>query len=138
MLILYHTCFALASSFNGACVIFTQDHNNIVVYDSNSPSQQNQQTSQTTASVIGEITADEILDMPIVFADESSVDETKPDSNNIAYFISNENDDQLMETKDEIHEPNDTDVSMSKTAISEGLKIKQVNSCHVVNRHNKL
>jgi len=96
------------------------------VYNTNIPSQQN----QTTASVIGEITADEILDMPIVFADETSLDETKPESGNTTYFISNENNDQPITVKEEVLEPKGGDVACkSRTVIPESLKIKQVNFC---------
>lgn len=68
--------------------------------------------------------------MPIVFADETSLDETKSESGNTTYFISNDNDDQPMTVKEEVLEPNDGDVvCKSRTVIPEGLKIKQVNFC---------
>lgn len=111
-------------SLNGTPVIFTQDPKNIVMCSTNFESQPN----QLTTSAIGEITADEILDMPIVFADEPSQDETKSESGNNTFFLTNTNE-QKMVIKEEVHEAKDVSVvhsDQSKNVVRKGLNIKQV------------
>lgn len=90
--------------------------------DSNLNSQQN----ETTAPVLGEITADQILDMPIVFADEPSQEEVKQvDDDNSSYFVSASNQQNIV-VKEEPVDEDDVSSPMTRTTIPERLKIKQV------------
>lgn len=116
---------------NGSPVIFTPDQKNIVVCSSNFQSLNN----QTAAPVMEEITPDQILDMPIVFADEpqEEVVEVKNSVDNSSYFIANLNEfnERKMVVKEEpLDEDEDFDVlcpTISKTTTApERLKIKQV------------
>lgn len=103
--------------------MFTPDQTSIVVCSSNFQSQQN----QPPAPVLGEITADQILDMPIVFADEPSQEEVKLAVENNSYFITNER--KMVVKEEPVDEDDDIDVmcpTMSRTTIPERLNIKQV------------
>lgn len=111
---------------NGSSMLFTQDHKSIVVCNSNFQSQQ----SQTAAPVLGEITADQILDMPIVFADEPSQEEVKQTTENSSYFITSSDDQKMVVKEEPVDEDENLGVlcpSVTRTAIPERLKIKQVN-----------
>lgn len=111
---------------NGSPVIFTQDHKSIVVCNSNFQSQQD----QTAAPVLGEITADQILDMPIVFADEPPQEEVKQTTENSSYFITNSDNQKVVVKEEPVDEDKNLEVlcpTVTRTAIPEGLKIKQVN-----------
>jgi len=108
------------STINGSSVIFTPDQKNILVCSSNFQLQQNQMTP-----IMGEITADQILDMPIVFADEPPQEEMKHTTDDSSYFIANNSDPQII-VKEEPIEVENQDVYPTKTAIPERLKIKQV------------
>lgn len=116
------------TSMNGSPVMITPDQQNIVVCSSNFQSLHN----QTTAPVMEEITPDQILDMPIVFADEPQEEEVKQSVDNGPYFITNINEfnDRKMVVKEEpVDEEEDLDVvcpTVSRTSIPERLKIKQV------------
>jgi len=113
---------------NGSPVMITPDQKNIVVCSSNFQSLQN----QTTAPVMEEITPDQILDMPIVFADEPQEEVVKQSVDNGSYFITNLNEfnERKMVVKEEpVDEDEDFDVlcpTVSRTTIPERLKIKQV------------
>lgn len=111
------------SSMNGSPILFTQDQKNILVCSSNFQSQQNQ-----TTPVMGEITADQILDMPIVFADEPpSQEELKHTTDNSSYFITNPSNQQIIVKEELIDEEENLEVVCpTRTAIPERLKIKQV------------
>lgn len=103
--------------------MFTPDQTSIVVCSSNFQPQQ----SQPPAPVLGEITADQILDMPIVFADEPSQEEVKLTVENSSYFITNER--KMVVKEEPVDEEDDIDVmcpTMSRTTIPERLNIKQV------------
>jgi len=115
---------------NGSPVMFTSDQKNIVVCSSNFQSLQN----QNAAPVMEEITPDQILDMPIVFADEpqEEEEELKNSVDNNSYFITNLNDlnERKMVVKEEpVDEDEEFDVlcpTVSRTMVPERLKIKQV------------
>jgi len=114
---------------NGTPVIFTPDQKNIVVCSSNFQSLHN----QSDAPVMEEITPDQILDMPIVFADEPQEEvEVKHSVDNSSYFIANLNEfnERKMVVKEEpVDEDENFDVlcpTISRTAVPERLKIKQV------------
>lgn len=110
---------------NGSPILFTQDHKSIVVCNSNYQSQQNQ-----TAPVLGEITADQILDMPIVFADEPSQEEVKQTIENSSYFITSSEDQKMVVKEEPVDEDENLEVlcpTVTRTPIPERLKIKQVN-----------
>jgi len=77
------------------------------------------------APIMGEITADQILDMPIVFADEPPQEEIKHTTDDSSYFIANNNTPQIIVKEEPIEEEN-LDVCPTRTAIPERLKIKQV------------
>ncbi|XP_015363469.1 PREDICTED: uncharacterized protein LOC107161539 [Diuraphis noxia] len=119
------------TSMNGSPVIFTPDQKNIVVCSSNFQSLQD----QSAAPVVEEITPDQILDMPIVFADEPQEEEeveVKHNIDNSSYFIANLNEfnERKMVVKEEpVDEDDNFDVlcpTISRTTIPERLKIKQV------------
>jgi len=113
---------------NGSPVMFTPDQKNIVVCSSDFQSLNN----QTATPVMEEITPDQILDMPIVFADEPQEEEVKQSIENSSYFITNLN--ELNERKVVVkEEPVDEDEhldvlcpTISRTTVPERLKIKQV------------
>lgn len=102
---------------NGSSVILTPDQKNILVCSSNFHPQQN------TTPVMGEITADQILDMPIVFADEPPQEEVQQHTaENSSYIIIN--DDVVKE--EPVDEENQRVVKLCGSSIPERLKIKQV------------
>lgn len=101
---------------NGSPVILTPDQKNIVVCSSNFQPQQN------TNPVMGEITADQILDMPIVFADEPQEEVQQHTAENSSYIIIN--DDIVKE--EPVDEENKRVVKLCGGSIPERLKIKQV------------
>lgn len=113
---------------NGSPVIFTPDQKNIVLCNSNFQSLHD----QSAAPVMEEITPDQILDMPIVFADEPQEVEVKHNIDNSSYFIANLN--EFNERKVVVkEEPIDEDEhfevlcpTISRTTVPERLKIKQV------------
>jgi len=113
---------------NGSSVMFTPDQKNIVVCSSNFQSLHN----QTAAPVMEEITPDQILDMPIVFADEPQEEEVKHSVDNSSYFITNLNDfnERKVVVKEEpVDEEEEFDIlcpTISRTTVPERLKIKQV------------
>lgn len=111
---------------------FSQDLKSIVVCSSNF------QTShkQTATPVLGEITADQILDMPIVFADESPQEEVKQTTENSSYFIMSSNDQKVVVKEEPVDEDDEFGVlcpTMTRTAIPERLKIKQVQVHSITN-----
>lgn len=117
------------TSMNGSPVMFTPDQKNIVVCSSNFQSLHN----QTAATVMEEITPDQILDMPIVFADEpQEEEEVKHSVDNSSYFIANLNEfnERKVVVKEEpVEDDEDFDVlcpTISRTAVPERLNIKQV------------
>lgn len=112
------------SSMNGSSVIFASDQNNILVCSSNFQSQQN----QVAPPVMGEITADQILDMPIVFADEPSLEEMDHTSDNNSYFITSSDNQKIIVKEEVIDEDGNLGVicSTRSAAIPERLNIKQV------------
>lgn len=117
------------TSMNGPSLMFTPDQKNIVVCNSNFQSLHN----QTAAPVMEEITPDQILDMPIVFADEpQEEEEVKHRIDNSSYIIANLNNfkEQNMVVKEEpVEEEEHFDVispTISRTTAPERLKIKQV------------
>jgi len=116
----------VASTLNARSVLFSPEHKNIVMCNSNFQSQQN----QTTSSALGEITADQILDMPIVFADEPSLVDIKQEvTDNSSYFITTDNNGKMVVKEEPVDEDENMDImypTMTKSTISEGLKIKQV------------
>lgn len=85
----------------------------------------NFQQNQTTAPVLGEITADQILDMPIVFADEPPQEEVKQIDDNSSYFISASNQQNMVVKEEPIDEEDVLCPTMTRTT-TERLKIKQV------------
>jgi len=125
------------TSMNGSPVIFTPDQKNIVVCNSNFQSLHN----QTAAPVMEEITPDQILDMPIVFADEpqEEVVEVKHSADNSSFFITNLNEfnERKMVVKEEpLDEDEHFDVlcpTISRTTAPERLKIKQV--CTIISNN---
>lgn len=84
------------------------------------------QKNQTTAPVLGEITADQILDMPIVFADESPQEEVKQIDDSSSYFISASDHQNMVVKEEPVDEEDVACPTMTKTTIPERLKIKQV------------
>jgi hypothetical protein len=93
------------------------------VCNSNFHSQQNEKT----APVMGEITADQILDMPIVFADEPSQEEVKQvNDDNSSYFMSASNQQNIVVKEEPVDEDDVLSPTMTRTTIPERLKIKQV------------
>jgi len=122
---------------NGSPVMFTPDKKNIVVCSSNFQSLHD----QTAAPVMEEITPDQILDMPIVFADEPQEEEVEVKHNidNSSYFIANLNEfnERKMVVKEEpVDEDESFDVlcpTISRTTIPERLKIKQV--CIIISNY---
>jgi len=115
---------------NGSPVMFTPDQKNIVVCSSNFQSLHN----QAAAPVMEEITPDQILDMPIVFADEpqEEEEEVKHNVDNSSYFIANLNEfnERKVVVKEEpVEDHEDFDVlcpTISRTTVPERLNIKQV------------
>lgn len=122
---------------NGSPVMFTPDQKNIVVCSSNFQSLHN----QTATPVMEEITPDQILDMPIVFADEpqEEEEEVKQSVDNSSYFIANLNElnERKMVVKEElVEEDENVDVlcpTISRTTIPERLKIKEV--CIIISNY---
>lgn len=108
--------------------MFTQDSKGIVVCSSSFQSQSN----QTAIPVMEEITADQILDMPIVFADESPQEEgvKSASAEDSSYIISSTKSNDIVVKEEPLDEDENLDVmcptSVSRTAIPERLKIKQV------------
>lgn len=103
--------------------MFTPNQNNFVVCSSNFQSQQKKNCG------MGEITADEILDMPIVFADEPPQEEIKPTVDNSSYFITNTNEHKMVVKEEPLDEDDEYEIlcpTVSRTAIPERLNIKQV------------
>lgn len=116
--------------------MFTPDQKNIVVCSSNFQSLHN----QTATPVMEEITPDQILDMPIVFADEpQEEEEVKQSVDNSSYFIANLNElnERKMVVKEEsVEKDKNVDVlcpTISRTTIPERLNIKQV--CIIINNY---
>lgn len=111
------------TSTNSPSIMFTSNQNNFVVCSSNFQSQQN----ETPSPVMGEITADQILDMPIVFADEPPQEEIKVE--NSSYFIPNTIEHKVVVKEEPVDDDEEYEVlcpTISRTAIPERLKIKQV------------
>lgn len=105
--------------------MFTPNQNNFVVCSSNFQSQQNEAPSP----IMGEITADQILDMPIVFADEPPQEEVKQTIENSSYYISNTNERKMVVKEEPVDDDDEYGVlcpTITRTAIPERLKIKQV------------
>ncbi|XP_050421591.1 KAT8 regulatory NSL complex subunit 3 isoform X2 [Adelges cooleyi] len=107
-------------------IIMAPDSKSIVVCSSSYQSQQSQPTP------VMEITADQILDMPIVFADEA-IEETKtaPVNDSSSYIITNTNSNQLIVKEEPIDDDEDVDVMSSSpvsknNTVPERLNIKQV------------
>lgn len=108
---------------DGSPIMFTPDQQNFVVC-SNFQSQEN----QTNSPVLGEITADQILDMPIVFADETQ-EETNQMTENSSYIYPSTDVKKEVIKEEPVDEDEDVDIMcspVSKTAIPERLNIKQV------------
>ncbi|VVC35359.1 Alpha/Beta hydrolase fold [Cinara cedri] len=103
-------------------LLFTSDQKNIVVCSSNF------QSGDSQIPVLGEITADQILDMPIVFADTLQED-LKQTVDNSSYFVTSTNEQQMM-VNEELVDDDDLDIDimcpMSKNAVPERVNIKQV------------
>jgi len=123
---------------NGSPVMFTPDQKNIVVCNSNFQSLHN----QTAAPVMEEITPDQILDMPIVFADEpqeEEEEEVEHSVDNSSYFIANLNEfnERKVVVKEEpVDDDEDFDVlcpTISRTTVPERLNIKQV--CIIISNY---
>lgn len=116
---------------NSSPVMFTQDTKSIVVCSSSFQSQQSQ-----TAAPVEEITADQILDMPIVFADEPQEDVKPTINEDGSYYFTNSIPmvvkEELIDEKNEENNDDDDNVDvvcsspMSRAAVQERLKIKQV------------
>ncbi|XP_050543024.1 KAT8 regulatory NSL complex subunit 3 [Daktulosphaira vitifoliae] len=116
---------SLESSLNGSPLLITQDSKGIMVCNSNFQLQQIQPTT------VMEITADQILDMPIVFADES-LDEAKTAVSKENSLVETSSNNQKMIVKEEpMDDDEDLEVMCSSptsrtAAIPERLNIKQV------------
>ncbi|XP_060857831.1 KAT8 regulatory NSL complex subunit 3-like [Metopolophium dirhodum] len=109
---------------NGSPVMFTPDQKNIVACSSNFQSLHN----QTAAPVMEEITPDQILNMPIVFADEpQEKEEVKHSVDNSSDFIENLNEQKMIVKEKSVDEHFDVLCpTISRTPIPKRLKIKQV------------
>lgn len=84
---------------------------------------------------MGEITADEILDMPIVFADESPQEDIQLEPANTSYFITNVEERKMVVKEELVDEDENLDVvcpTVSRSAVTESLKIKQVSKTTVL------
>jgi len=120
---------------NGSPVMFTRDQKNIVACSSNFQSLHN----QTAAHVMEEITPDQILNMPIVFADESQEkeeEEEKHSVDNSSNFIANLNEQKVIVKEKPVDEDEHFDVlcpTILRTLIPERLKIKQV--CLIISNY---
>lgn len=112
----------LTSMNDSSSLVFTSDQKNIVICSSN------YQSDDTQVPVLGEITADQILDMPIVFADTLQ-EELKQTVDNNSYFIPGTNDHQMM-VNEELVDNEDLDIDImcpiSRNTVPERLNIKQV------------
>lgn len=119
-----HLTIASLRSMDGSGITFTPDQQNVMC--SNFQSQGNQGNNP----VLGEITADQILDMPIVFADEASQEETNQMTDNSSYVYPSTNfKKELIKEEPFDNEDEDVDIMcspVSRTAIPERLNIKQV------------
>jgi len=114
---------------NGSPVMFTPDQKNIVACSSNLQSLHN----QTATSVMEEITPEQILNMPIVFADEPQIEEeVKHSVDNSSDLIANLkefNEGIVIVKENPVDEDEHFDVlcpTISRTLIPERLKNKQV------------
>lgn len=112
----------LTSLSDGSSLVFTSDQKNIVICSSN------YQSDDTQVPVLGEITADQILDMPIVFADTLQ-EELKQTVDNSSYFIPGTNHHQMTTNEGHVDDEDlDIDIMcpISRNTVPERLNIKQV------------